>query len=138
VPGIIVLADGPEHVPYQLHQTNFTSILSTLAKALNGQGDLLVMDYYDPYQNLCPNTVPYLNPTLNDSFNAHIANDASACTYNGNVPCNVHVAYVFNAFGGATTPNPYIYTYTWMNQDIHPSTQGYSVIAGAYETTYGY
>jgi lysophospholipase L1-like esterase len=107
--------------------TNFKSILSQLTNALKGQGDLLVMNYYDPYQNLCPNTIPYLDPTLSDSFNAHIKTDANAY--------NVQVADVFTPFSGN------ICSYTWMcssYQDIHPMTLGYTVIAGAYEFTAGY
>ena len=48
---------------------------------------------------------------------------------------------VFTAFGGATTPNPNICTYTWMcssYNDIHATTAGYGVIASAFDGATGY
>lgn len=112
--------------------TNLTqTILPQINAALtvNGKrtGDLLLMNYYDPYQNVCPNSVPYIQ-----EINQHIAADAA-----GYGP----VADVFTAFGGATTPNPHICSYTWMCSifdNIHGSSTGYSVMAGAFEQAYGY
>lgn len=87
-----------------------------------------MMDYYDPYQNICPNSVSYVQ-----QLDTTIANDAAAF--------GVPVATVFTAFGGATTPNPNICGYTWMCSsytDIHATRTGYGVIAGAFESVTGY
>jgi lysophospholipase L1-like esterase len=112
--------------------TNLTkTILPQLSAALtvNGArtGDLLLMNYYDPYQNVCPNSVAYIQ-----EINQHIAIDAV-----GYGP----VVDVFSAFGGATTPNPNICSYTWMCsvfKNIHATSTGYSVMAKAFEQTAGY
>lgn len=109
-------------------QKNLGTILSQIKSALNGTGDLLLMNYYDPYQNQCPNSVPYVQ-----QLNATIASVAS--TY------AVPVANVFNAFGGATVPNPNTCNYTWicnfLFHDIHATDKGYSVIASTFEAVYG-
>lgn len=113
--------------------TNLTqTILPEIHNALvvNGQvtGDFVMMNYYDPYQNICPNTVPYA-----EELNQHLANDASGF--------GVTVVDVFTAFGGATTPNKHICSYTWMCsifQDIHGTDRGYSVMATTFENGVGY
>jgi lysophospholipase L1-like esterase len=108
-----------------------TVILPQLVAALtvNGQltGDLLLMNYYDPYQNACPNTVPYIQ-----EINAHLAADARGFAT---------IVDVFTPFGGATTPNPNICSYTWMCsvfKDIHAKDAGYQVMATAFEQAAGY
>lgn len=108
--------------------TNFNLIVSQIKTALNGTGDFYVMNYYYPYQNLCPNLLPF-----SQLFNASIA---AVAKQNG-----IPVADVFTAFGGPTTPNPNICTYTWIcssKHDIHPTTQGYKVIAQTFESLSGY
>ncbi len=85
------------------------------------------MNYYYPYQNICPNTVPYVQ-----LINQHIANDISGYGL---------LVDVFSAFGGAGVPNPNICPYTWMCSlfhDIHATDAGYRVIASAFENTVGY
>jgi len=112
--------------------TNLTkTILPQLVAALmvNGKltGDLLLMGYYDPYQNICPNSVSYVQ-----QLNQHLQADASGFAI---------FVDVFTPFGGATTPNPNICNYTWMcssYKDIHARAQGYSVIATAFEQAVGY
>lgn len=106
---------------------NLSSILSQLHGALNGSGDLLVNTLYVPHENQCPSFVP-----LFQLFNSHIMADAQQ---NG-----AHVAPIFDAFGGASTPNPNLCAYTWMcgYQDIHPTTQGYCIMAASIEATLGY
>lgn len=108
------------------------TILPKLVAALtvNGvrTGDLVMMNYYDPYQNVCPNSVAYVQ-----SLNQHLAADAAQF--------NVPVSDVFTAFGGATTPNPNICTDTWMcssSVNIHATTAGYTVIANTFQATAGY
>jgi lysophospholipase L1-like esterase len=107
-------------------------ILPQLKAALtvNGKltGDLVMMNYYDPYQNICPKLVPYIQ-----KFNEHLANDVKGYGI---------IADVFNAFGGSRTPNPNICNNTWMCSsifhDFHASSKGYSVIASAFEKSTGY
>jgi hypothetical protein len=83
------------------------------------------MNYYDPYQNICPKTVP-----LTLRLNAVLTSDTKAFGFS--------IVNVFGAFGGAATPNPNICTYTWMctpppvGPNIHPTDQGYSVIANTF------
>ena len=110
---------------------NVHSILRQLraAMTINGHmtGDILLMNYYDPDQNICPNTVPYIR-----LLNRHLAIDVQG--YGS-------IVDVFAAFGGASVPNGNICNYTWMCsifKDIHSTSQGYSVIAGAFENDTGY
>ena len=100
------------------------TILPELHKALmvkdHLRGDLVMMNYYDPFQNICPNSVPMVQ-----TINQHLANDVRGFGI---------IVDVFSAFGGAAVPNPKICTYTWIcspppGPDIHPTDQGYSVIA---------
>lgn len=114
--------------------TNMTAtILPQLVAALTNSsgartGDLVLMNYYDPYQNSCPTSVTYVQ-----ELNSHLAADAAQF--------NVPVADVFSAFGGATVPNPNTCNYTWIcssYHDIHAKTTGYGVIAGAFESLTGY
>ena len=109
--------------------TNLTgTILPDLKAALtiNGRvtGDLVLMNYYDPFQNLCPNTVHFAQ-RLNDT----LADDAKAFGF--------FIVNVFGAFGGPGVPNPNLCTFTWIcspppGPDIHPNDTGYSVIANTF------
>jgi lysophospholipase L1-like esterase len=111
------------------------TILPDLVNALtvNGQrtGDLIIPNYYDPEQNLCPNLV-----SLSQELNSHIANDASSF--------GVVMADVFTAFGGAATPNNNLPTLTWITSNfpldlaIHPRDAGYQVMATTIENAAGY
>jgi len=99
------------------------------ALTVNGHvtGDLVMMNFYDPFQNICPNSVP-----ITETVNAHLAADVS--NYGT-------IVDVFSAFGGPKTPNPHICTYTWMCtifKDIHATNTGYSVIAATFEQGTGY
>jgi lysophospholipase L1-like esterase len=99
------------------------------ALTVNGKltGDLVMMNYYDPYQNICPNSLPFTQ-----TVNQHLADDANGYGT---------IVDVFSAFGGSFTPNPNICTYTWMCSiftDIHATNKGYSVIAKAFEQGTGY
>ena len=127
----------------QINQTQFLTDLATLdanltqtilpqlhaALVVNGQltGDLVLMNYYDPYQNICPNTVPDIQ-----LINQHLASDVG---HYGTI------VNVFRSFGGSKTPNKHICSYTWMCSiftDIHATTTGYGVIAGTFENGTGY
>jgi hypothetical protein len=88
-------------------------------------GDLLLMNYYNAYQNICPSTGVYLQ-----MLNRHLADDISG--YGSLID-------VFAAFGGPA--QPHVCSYTWMCtvfKDIHPKDKGYSVIASAFEADTGY
>ena len=101
-------------------------ILPKLKEALevNGRatGKIVMMNYYDPLQNLCPNSVKY-----SQTLNRHLAADVQGFG---------SIVNVFHAFGGPKTPNPNICTLTWMctaKPDIHATNKGYSVIADTFE-----
>jgi lysophospholipase L1-like esterase len=106
------------------------------AMTVNGQvtGDLLLLNYYDPYQNNCPNTVPYIQ-----MLNQHLVADASASG-------PVTVVDIFSAFthpttGNVSTPVSNVCLYTWMCstfKNIHPNRVGYGMMAGAIEQTVNY
>jgi lysophospholipase L1-like esterase len=112
--------------------TNLTmTILPALLGALTVKGkvtgSIVMMNYYDPLQNVCPNTVPDTQ-----TLNQHLAADVSGFGT---------IVDVFGAFGGAGVPNPNICTYTWFTlgcptstqpPDIHPTDLGYSVIANTF------
>ena len=100
------------------------SILPALLGALTVEGrvtgDLVMMNYYDPFQNICPNSVTFVQ-----TVNQHLANDVSGFGI---------IVDVFLAFGGPGIPNSNICAYTWIcspppGPDIHPTDLGYSVIA---------
>jgi lysophospholipase L1-like esterase len=110
--------------------TNLTgTILPDLKAALTIKGritgDLVLMNYYDPFQNFCPNTVHFAQ-----RLNAALATDTKAFGF--------FIVNVFGAFGGATTPNPTLCNDTWIctasppGPDIHPNILGYSVIANTF------
>lgn len=111
------------------------TILPALIAALtvNGQrtGDLIIPNYYDPLQNLCPNLL-----SLSQEINAHIAADASSF--------GVTMVDIYTAFGGAITPNNNLPTLTWItsgfaqNLAIHPRTVGYQLMATTIEQAVGY
>jgi lysophospholipase L1-like esterase len=115
-------------------------ILPRLVAALTDRrgvrtGDLVMMNYYDPWQNECPDKVTYV-----EQLNQHLAADASQFA--------VPIADVFAAFGGAATPNANICGYTWMCSafhDIHATGgvpgepgNGYGVIRKAFGQVTGY
>jgi lysophospholipase L1-like esterase len=104
--------------------TILPELLSALTVKGRATGSIVMMNYYDPFQNACPKTMSYIQ-----TFNQHLANDVSGFGT---------IVDVFGAFGGATTPNPNICTYTWMctppplGPDIHPTDQGYSIVANTF------
>lgn len=127
----------------QVNQAKFSSDLANLDKQLKQvilpklragltvhgviTGDIVLMNLYDPYQNICPATVP-----LVEMVNQHLAQDARGYAT---------IANVFDQFGGAAVPNAKICTYTWICssfKDIHPRNTGYSAIAQAFEASVGY
>jgi len=100
------------------------------ALTVNGHvtGDLVMMNLYDPFQNICPNN----SVAFTEMVNAHLAADMGSYG---------PIVDVFSSFGGPNTPNPHICTYTWMCsvfKDIHATNTGYSVIAATLEQGIGY
>jgi lysophospholipase L1-like esterase len=92
---------------------NLNTILGRLTEALDGQGDLILTTYYNPYQDACPNSTRSLR-----QLNGHIT--ALARRH------GARVVDIFPAFAGRTCD------YTWMcsrSRDIHPTSAGYQVIA---------
>ena len=90
-------------------------------------GNLMLLNYYDAFQNVCPNTVKNTQ-----KLNEHLARDVEGFGT---------LVNIFEAFGGAAVPNPNICNNTWMcspapGPDIHPTTAGYQVIASALEKSY--
>lgn len=123
------------------------TILPQLINALkdsNGQvtGDLVMMNYYNPFQSACPGDSQYIA-----EMNSHLAADWTAGWQNaGFAAAPYSLADVFTAFGGTTTQNDC--TYTWMcssYHDIHATGgqsgepgNGYGVITGAFQSLTGY
>ena len=121
------LAQDLATLDYNLTQVILPQIHAALV--VNGKvtGDLVMMNLYDPYQNICPDSVAF-----SQTVNQHLANDVS--NYGT-------IVDVFTAFGGPSTPNHNICSYTWMCSffnDIHATTKGYSVIANTFEQGTGY
>lgn len=96
-------------------------------------GDLHILNYYNPYAKQCPSSQEFIH-ILND----HLAADAAQF--------KVPVVDVYTAFGGDADMAKNVCAeqgaYTWIcNQqyhDIHPTTNGYGVIAAAVETSLSY
>jgi lysophospholipase L1-like esterase len=108
---------------------NLTQVILPQLKAalkVNGRvtGKIVMMNYYDPLQNICPNSVKF-----SKILNRHLAEDVERFG---------SIVDVFRAFGGSKTPNPNICTLTWMcappplGPNIHATNQGYSVIADTF------
>lgn len=103
-----------------------TIILPQLQQALtiNGvvTGDIILLNYYNPYQNLCPESIPFTN-----TFNQHLAQAADGFAT---------VVDIYGAYGGDTAPNPNTCTYTWIcsnHKDVHATDNGHRVIANTIE-----
>jgi lysophospholipase L1-like esterase len=102
---------------------NLPTIYSTLATALDGQGDLLIMDYYDPFIGEYPFTGKFAQ-----QLNQLIQTDAAQY--------GIPVVDIYPQFTAST-----ICSYTWICSifdDVHCKDLGYSVIAGDFEQLYPY
>lgn len=103
-------------------------ILPQLHEALKSKGDhqsrLVLVEYYNPFQPLCPNTTPYVQ-----KLNNHLAEDAE------------RYAQTVSIFNSIDKTNASVCQLTWIcnptYHDIHPNSQGYAVIADRiYQTIY--
>ncbi len=111
-------------------------ILPQLVAALtvHGQmtGDLLLLNYYDPYQDRCPNTMQYLQ-----TFNQDLGADASGYA----LPVDIWGSFANPITARAAAPVSNVCAYTWMCsafKNIHPNTAGYDVMAHMIEHTVNY
>jgi lysophospholipase L1-like esterase len=113
--------------------TNLTKVIfPELINALDSRtqannGDLHVLNYYNPYVKECPGSGQFIHE-LND----HLAADAAQF--------RIPVVDVYAKFGGDLNMASSICTLTWICSqfhDIHPTTEGYKVIAQAVEVTLG-
>lgn len=110
-------------------------ILPRLVDALSVAPELYVpalnmLNYYDPYARQCPASLTFVK-----TLNAHLAADA--------MPFGIPMIDVFAAFGGDTHMAANVCTLTWycdseFQFDLHPTSQGYRIIANAIEQTLGY
>lgn len=104
-------------------------LLDALQSRTNANnGDLHLLNYYNPYAKECPNSAPFVH-TVND----HLAADAAQF--------KVPVVDIYGAFGGDTGMAAHICDYTWICDsrfhDVHPTNTGYQIIAKAVELALG-
>ncbi len=112
-----------------LTQVILPRLLTALGAGRNaGNGDLHMLNYYNPFAQECPGSVPFVH-MLND----HLQADAAQF--------RISVVDVYTAFGGDAGMASHICAYTWICDprfhDVHPTNQGYQVIAKAVEATLG-
>ena len=94
------------------------------ARKTANNGDLHLLNYYNPYAKVCPGSAPFVHE-LND----HLAADAAQF--------RIPVVDVYLAFGGDSETASHICEFTWMCSsfhDVHPTNKGYAAIAQAVET----
>lgn len=109
-------------------------ILPDLVKALTTPtgaqvGDLHMLNYYNPYAKICPSSAIFAHE-LNDHL------QADAATF------RIPIVDIYAAFGGDSGMASHICNYTWVcdprfQENIHPTTEGYRVIADAVEAALG-
>ena len=115
--------------------SNLTDIiLPDLTKALTSAkgaraGDLHLLNYYNPFAKACSNSAPFVH-----EVNDHLQADAAQY--------RIPVVDIYTAFGGDSGMASHICTYTWYCSsrfpgNIHPTNQGYQVIANAVEVALG-
>lgn len=131
-----------------------TQALTTVPAGMNGtmggmatavatnvrSGDLVMLNYYNPFAQECPNSAPFVH-----MFNQHLAADAAKF--------GVPVVDIYSAFGGdagmATNVcqgpigtdglhHPFTWICTQPYLDFHPTTTGYGVMAKAVDYDLGY
>ena len=108
-----------------LTQTILPQLVNALgARKTANNGDLHLLNYYNPYAKVCPGSAPFVHE-LND----HLAADAAQF--------RIPVVDVYLAFGGDSETASHICEFTWMCSsfhDVHPTNKGYAAIAQAVET----
>lgn len=104
------------------------------AMTVNGQmtGDLIVLNYYDPYQDRCPGTLANIQ-----ALNQHLAADISGHA----ILVDIYGAFAAPITSDTPTPVSHLCVYTWMcsaSKNIHPNQVGYSLMASSIEHTVNY
>jgi lysophospholipase L1-like esterase len=112
-----------------LTQVILPELLGALGAGTNASnGDLHMLNYYNPYAKECQGSTTFVH-----LLNNHLQADAARF--------RVSVVNVYSAFGGDAGMASHICDYTWICDsrfhDIHPTNQGYQVIAKAVELTLG-
>jgi lysophospholipase L1-like esterase len=133
-----------------LFRTNLTVILDELQTALGGEGDLLLMNYYNPYPDLTiapfpgiitlpPGQEPIVTNRDLPKFNQVIAELAAER--------GIPVVDVFSAFQGRQAELTFVrfpivltldQAQNRINLDYHPRAIGHQVIARGFAETSGY
>ena len=110
---------------------NLHTIFSRLHGALGCMGRIIVLNYYDAYQNVCAHA-PTTEVSSSVTLNTHSARAAAAF--------RIPVADVYAALHGKKTPNPRLCVLTYMcsDGDIHPTPAGHALIAKVLKKTAGY
>jgi lysophospholipase L1-like esterase len=91
-------------------------------------GDLVMLNYYNPFAKVCSNSAPFVK-----KLNEHLSMDAAKF--------GIPIVDVYTAFGGDSGMAGNICNLTWYCQpspDIHPTRAGYEVIATAVKGVLGY
>ncbi len=115
--------------------SNLTDIIlpdltSALTSAKGARaGDLHLLNYYNPFARVCPDSASFVH-----EVNDHLQADAAQY--------RIPVVDIYTAFGGDSGMASNICTYTWYCSprfpgNIHPTNEGYQVIANAVETALG-
>ncbi|HEU0027834.1 MAG TPA: SGNH/GDSL hydrolase family protein [Ktedonobacterales bacterium] len=122
-------ADPAATVDLATMDANLTHVIfPALVKALGpASGDLHLLNYYNPFARACPESAPFI-----DLVNSHLKADAG--------PFRISVIDVYNAFGGDTGTAKNICDLTWycsVYHDIHPTNDGYKIIARTVENALG-
>lgn len=111
-----------------LTQTILPELISALGKQYR-TGDLVLLNYYNPFVRECADSTAFVH-----ILNNHLAADAGQF--------GLPIADVYTAFGGDAQMADHICAYTWrcdtQFHDIHPTRQGYRIIADAVESVLHY
>lgn len=138
-------ADGAQMLA--LFTANLNTIVSQLVTALTDeneerQGDLIMMDYYNPYPSLPMSpTMEALTDIWTPQFNTVI--HQTAASY-GVAVTEVYTPFIQTEVGELTFVNPAIYTNPTLILtdtsafDYHPNQDGHTEIADLFVTTSGY
>ncbi len=112
------------------YESNMRSIIERILTALNGTGDVVVLNTYHPYQNVCSG-YPRSRQVFRE-LNARLASVAASY--------DVAVVDVYATFGNnRPPPNPLVCEYTFLcdRNDVHPTKAGHDAIATALRARLG-
>jgi lysophospholipase L1-like esterase len=117
------------HMDSNLTKVILPQLVDALQSRTNANnGDLHLLNYYNPYAKECPDSAPFVQ-----RVNDHLAADAAQF--------KIPVVDVYGAFDAGAGMAANICKYTWICDarfhDIHPTTDGYRVIATAVELALG-